>query len=192
VDLEYGTPQWTSAQRQTVPLQHPGKSRTDSRARSRKGPRKAARHVPRSSIADSPPNRSCCRRTHLMPVAAIDHLIHQLQAQPRLFQALMSTGEVIGTLPLIDVTERSRGTARPPVCRQAGGLQAAQVWPGSYRTRGREQDQRAVNGKVSLFSTMAVPNAGPSRPALSVTPTSRPGDEPAPPFVRVLAGCAQP
>jgi hypothetical protein len=96
--------------------------------------------------AGSPPNQFVLPPPTLMPVAAIDHLIHQLQANAASFPALMFDGEVIGDAFLIDVTEQDRGTlraARPadePVVLPAG-----KSWPVFMTfTRGRQQDQRPL------------------------------------------------
>jgi len=96
--------------------------------------------------ADSPPNQFVLPPPTLMPVAAIDHLIHQLQANAASFPALMFDGEVIGDAFLIDVTEQDRAqlrAARPadePVVLPAG-----KSWPVFMTfTRGRQQDQRPL------------------------------------------------
>jgi hypothetical protein len=96
--------------------------------------------------AGSPPNQFVLPPPTLMPVAAIDHLIHQLQANAASFPALMFDGEVIGDAFLIDVTEQDRAqlrAARPadePVVLPAG-----KSWPVFMTfTRGRQQDQRPL------------------------------------------------
>jgi hypothetical protein len=96
--------------------------------------------------AGSPPTQFVLPPPTLMPVAAIDHLIHQLQANAASFPALMFDGEVIGDAFLIDVTEQDRAAlrlARPadePVSMPAG-----KSWPVFMTfTRGRQQDQRPL------------------------------------------------
>jgi EipB-like len=96
--------------------------------------------------AGSPPNQFVLPPPTLMPVAAIDHLIHQLQANAASFPALMFDGEVIGDAFLIDVTEQDRGTLRP--ARPADEpvvLPAGKSWP-VFMTfiRGRQQEQRPL------------------------------------------------
>jgi hypothetical protein len=82
----------------------------------------------------------------LMPVAAIDHLVGQLQAKAASFPALMFDAEVMGDAFLIDVTEQERSqlrAARPadkPVTAAS-----AKSWPVFMTfTRGRQQDQRPL------------------------------------------------
>jgi hypothetical protein len=97
-------------------------------------------------LAGSPPNQFVLPPPTLMPVAAIDHLIHQLQAYAASFPALMFDGEVIGDAFLIDVTEQDRAAlraARP--ADQPVAMPAAKSWPVFMTfTRGREQDQRPL------------------------------------------------
>jgi hypothetical protein len=97
-------------------------------------------------LAGGPPNQFVLPPPTLMPVAAIDHLIQQLQANAASFPALMFDGEVIGDAFLIDVAEQDRAqlrAARPadrPVAMPAG-----KSWPVFMTfTRGREQDQRPL------------------------------------------------
>jgi hypothetical protein len=97
-------------------------------------------------LADGPPNQFVLPPPTLMPVAAIDHLIQQLQANAAAFPALMFDGEIIGDAFLIDVTEQDRTglrAARP--ADQPVTLPAAKSWPVFMTfTRGREQDQRPL------------------------------------------------
>jgi hypothetical protein len=97
-------------------------------------------------LAGSPPNQFVLPPPTLMPVAAIDHLIQQLQANAASFPALMFDGEVIGDAFLIDVTEQDRAAlraARP--ADQPMAMPAGKSWPVFMTfTRGREQDQRPL------------------------------------------------
>ena len=97
-------------------------------------------------LAGGPPNQFVLPPPTLMPVAAIDHLIHQLQANAASFPALMFDGEVIGDAFLIDVTEQDRAAlraARP--ADQPVAMPTAKSWPVFMTfTRGREQDQRPL------------------------------------------------
>jgi hypothetical protein len=97
-------------------------------------------------LAGSPPNQFVLPQRTLMPVAAIDHLIQQLQANAASFPALMFDGEVIGDAFLIDVTEQDRTqlrAARP--ADQPVAMPAGKSWPVFMTfTRGREQDQRPL------------------------------------------------
>jgi hypothetical protein len=97
-------------------------------------------------LAGSPPNQFVLPPPTLMPVAAIDHLVHQLQANAASFPALMFDGEVIGDAFLIDVTEQDRAAlraARP--ADQPVAMPTAKSWPVFMTfTRGREQDQRPL------------------------------------------------
>ena len=81
-----------------------------------------------------------------MPVAAMDHLVQQLQAKAATFPALMFDAEVMGDAFLIDVTEQKPGqlrAARPadkPVTNPS-----TTAWPVFMSfTRGRQQDQRPL------------------------------------------------
>jgi EipB-like len=96
--------------------------------------------------AGSPPNQFVLPPPTLMPVAAIDHLIHQLQANAASFPALMFDGEVIGDAFLIDVTEQDRAALRAPrPADEPVVLPAGKSWPVFMTfTRGREQDQRPL------------------------------------------------
>jgi hypothetical protein len=82
----------------------------------------------------------------MMPVAAIDHLIQQLQANAAAFPALMFDGEIIGDAFLIDITEQDRTAlraARP--ADEPVALPPGKSWPVFMTfTRGREQDQRPL------------------------------------------------
>jgi EipB-like len=96
--------------------------------------------------AGSPPDQFVLPPPTLMPVAAIDHLIHQLQANAASFPALMFDGEVIGDAFLIDVTEQDRAALR--AARSADepvALPTGKSWPVFMTfTRGRQQDQRPL------------------------------------------------
>ena len=93
---------------------------------------------------DGPPNQFVLPPPTLMPIAAIDHLIHQLQARAASFPALMFDAEVMGDAFLIEVTEQKPGQIRP--ARPADQPVAAPSpisWPVAMSfTRGRQQDQR--------------------------------------------------
>ena len=97
-------------------------------------------------VAGSPPSQFVLPPLTLMPVAAIDHLIHQLQANAASFPALMFDGEVIGDAFLIDVTEQDRTALR--AARPADkpvAMPTAKSWPVFMTfTRGRQQDQRPL------------------------------------------------
>ena len=97
-------------------------------------------------LAGSPPNQFVLPPPTLMPIAAIDHLIQQLQANAASFPALMFDGEVIGDAFLIEVTEQDRAAlrlARP--ADQPVAMPAAKSWPVFMTfTRGRQQDQRPL------------------------------------------------
>jgi len=94
----------------------------------------------------SPPSQLVLPPPTLMPIAAIEHLIGQLQAKAASFPALMFDAEVMGDVFLIDVTEQEANrlrAARPgdkPVTMPAG-----KSWPVFMTfTRGRQQDQRPL------------------------------------------------
>jgi EipB-like len=97
-------------------------------------------------IAGSPPDQFVLPPPTLMPVAAIDHMIRQLQANAASFPALMFDGEVIGDAFLIDVTEQDRAALR--LARPADepvALPTGKSWPVFMTfTRGRRQDQRPL------------------------------------------------
>ena len=97
-------------------------------------------------LAGSPPNQFVLPPPTLMPVAAIDHLIRQLQANAASFPTLMFDGEVIGDAFLIDVTEQERASlraARP--ADEPVAMPTARSWPVFMTfTRGRQQDQRPL------------------------------------------------
>ena len=95
---------------------------------------------------DGPPNQFTLPAPTLMPVAAIDHLVQQLQAKAASFPALMFDAEVMGDAFLIEVTEQKPGqirAARPadsPVTNPS-----TTSWPVTMSfTRGRQQDQRPL------------------------------------------------
>lgn len=94
----------------------------------------------------SPPNQFVLPPPTLMPVAAIAHLITQLQAKAASFPALMFDAEVMGDAFLIDVTEQQRSQLRAarPVDRPVTSP-SAKAWPVLMTfTRGRRQDERPL------------------------------------------------
>lgn len=108
----------------------------------RKGDEVRAEIVP----AGGPPNLLVLPPPTLMPVAAMDHLVQQLQARAAAFPALMFDAEVMGDAFLIDVTEQKPGqlrAARPadkPVTNPS-----TTSWPVFMSfTRGRQRDQRPL------------------------------------------------
>ena len=97
-------------------------------------------------LTGSPPNQFVLPSPTLMPVAAVDHLIQQLQANAASFPALMFDGEVIGDAFLIDVTEQDRAALRAGrPADQPVAMPAGKSWPVFMTfTRGRQQDQRPL------------------------------------------------
>ena len=93
-----------------------------------------------------PPNQFVLPSPTLMPVAAIDHLVRQLQAKAGSFPALMFDAEVMGDAFLIEVTEQNAGQLRAarPADKPVANPSAAS-WPVFISfTRGRQQDQRPL------------------------------------------------
>ena len=96
--------------------------------------------------AEGPPSQFALPPPTLMPVAAIDHLVQQLQAKAATFPALMFDAEVMGDAFLIDVAEQQPGRLRAarPVDKPVANPSNTS-WPVFMSfTRGRQQDQRPL------------------------------------------------
>jgi hypothetical protein len=96
--------------------------------------------------AGGTPNQFVLPPPTLMPVAAIDHLVQQLQARAASFPTLMFDAEVMGDAFLVDVTEQKPGQLRAarPIDKPVTNPSSTS-WPVFMSfTRGRQQDQRPL------------------------------------------------